>query len=821
MKSQTKLQEDRKIAKLLDDYYRVKYNNSKLELLSNIVEVVTSKNEVSLKCSNGELIVSVVNDSIIRVRTILAGKVILPSFSIESFEYKDVDCSISEDEFNVFIKTEKLLVEISKESINIIIKNIDDEIISSDDKPISFNNEFIKCEKVLSEDEKFYGFGEKAGNLQKRGSSMSMWNTDYPGYEKGTDPLYKSVPFFIGLKNKKAYGIFVDSPAWSYFDMGKSNKNTYSYSTYKLNLDYYFIYGPEIREVVDGYTYLTGRMEMPPLWALGYQQCRWSYYPESRVKNLADDFRDKKIPCDVIYLDIDYMDAYKIFTVDKTRFPDMKYMTDCLSEQGFKVVTIIDVGVKVDDTYDVYKEGVENNYFVKKPSGKLFIAKIWPGDSVFPDYFDVRVAGWWSSLNKKMIDKGIAGIWNDVNEPATFETRGKTMSLDVLHNINGMNIEHALVHNAYGLMENKATFKGLKEYDPKGRVFILSRSAFSGGQKYFSVWLGDNQSNEEHLKLNISQCLNIGLSGYAFAGVDIGGFGGNPSPELYTRWLQYGVFLPLCRTHSAKDTEDQEPWSFGEKYEEINRKSIELRYKLLPYLYSLFYEAHCSGTPIIRPLVFEYQDDENVYECEDQFMFGSNILIAPILEEYADTKKVYLPKGEWYDFHNDDKYDGESSFEVKAAIDKIPIFIKAGSIIPEQKVIQYVGERPIDEIILNVYPGECIDNFLYEDDGNSDDYLKGDFRITNFVQSIKENKMFLNISKSRGEYKVNRNILIKIHAIQKPFASLFCNTDEFPITDSFDSFNSTFDIAYYNEESKILYIKIKDESKEIMFTLIY
>jgi alpha-glucosidase len=817
----TELQKARKTAKIFDDYYKIKYNNSRWELLSNIIKIVINKNDVSLKCSNGELIVSVVTDNIIRVRTILDGKVTLPSFAIESFEYEDTNCFISENEFNVVIKTEKIIVEISKEPIKILIKNIDNEIICSDEKAISFNNEFIKCEKVLSENEKFYGFGEKAGDFQKRGSTMSMWNTDCQTYDKKSDPLYKSIPFFIGLKSRKAYAIFVDSPAWSYFDMGKANENIYSYSTYKLNLDYYFIYGPEIKKVVERYTYLTGRMRMPPLWALGYQQCRWSYYPESRVKELANDFREKKIPCDVIYLDIDYMDSYKIFTVDKTKFPNMKHMTDQLKEQGFKVVAIIDPGVKIDNTYDVYNEGVENNYFVKKPSGRLFVAKVWPGNSVFPDYFDAKVADWWSSLNKGMLDKGIAGIWNDMNEPSIFDTNGKTMKLDVLHNINGLNVEHTLVHNAYCMMENQATFKGLKKYNPDGRVFILSRSAFSGGQKYFSVWLGDNLSNEEHLKLSIPQCLNIGLSGYAFVGVDVGGFSGNPSAELYSRWLQYGVFLPLCRTHSENNTNDQEPWSFGEEYEEINKKSIELRYKLLPYLYSLFYEAHCFGSPIVRPLLFEYQDDENVYECEDQFMLGSSILIAPILEEYGDTRRVYLPKGEWYDFYNDDKYDGGSILEVKAGIDKIPIFIKAGSIIPEQKILQYVGEKHIDEIILNVYPGECVDNFLYEDDGNSDNYLKGDFRITDFVQYTKNNKMFLNISKPKGKYNIDRNILVKIHSVQKSFVSMLCNTDEFQITDSFDSFNSQLNVAYYDENCKIFYIKIKDESKEIMFTLLY
>jgi alpha-glucosidase len=352
-------------------------------------------------------------------------------------------------------------------------------------------------------------------------------------------------------------------------------------------------------------------------------------------------------------------------------------------------------------------------------------------------------------------------------------------------------------------------------------VFILSRSAFSGGQKYFSLWLGDNWSTEEHLKLSISQCLNIGLSGYAFSGVDIGGFGGNPSAELYTRWLQYGVFLPLCRTHSENGTNDQEPWSYGEEYEEINKKSIELRYRLLPYLYSLFYEAHSFGTPIVRPLIFEYQNDENVYECEDQFMLGSNILIAPILSEYGDTRNVYLPMGQWYDFYNDDKYDGGASIELEAGIEKIPVFIKAGSIIPEQQVLQYVGEKPIDEIILNVYPGGTVDNFLYEDDGVSDSYLKSDFRITNFVQAVKDNKMFINISEPKGEYRVNRNILIKIHAVKKLFTSMLFNTDEFQITDSLDSFNSKFNVAYYDADGKMFYIKIKDESKEIMFTLIY
>jgi alpha-glucosidase len=649
---------------------------------------------------------------------------------------------------------------------------------------------------------------------------MFMWNTDYPYFDYNSDPLYKSIPFFIGLNNNKAYGIFADSPSWSAFDMGSSSNEKYSFGTFSLNMDYYFIYGPKIKEVIRQYTDITGKIDLPPLWSIGYQQCRWSYYPEEKVKDLANTFRSKKIPCDVLYLDIDYMDSFKVYTSDKLKFPDLKKLTEYLNQRGIKLISIIDPGVKAEPGFDIYDEGLKNGYFIKKPSGKVFYADVWPGSSAFPDFLDTKVRLWWSSLQKRLLDEGVSGIWNDMNEPATFNTSGKTILLDAIQNLDGRKVDHSLVHNLYGMLENKATKEGISTAKPDERPFVLSRSTYAGGQKYSAVWMGDNTSNEEHLRLSISQCLNVGLSGFAFAGVDIGGFHKDPSPELYTRWLQMGVFFPLCRTHSVTGSNDQEPWSFGGGYEEINRKAIELRYRLLPYLYSLFHEASVTGLPILRSLVMEYQEDENTYEREDEFLLGENILVAPILELGKKERSVYFPSGTWYDFYSNTKYEGGSEYNVTADIDRIPVFIKEGSIIPEQKIMQYTNEQTVDKIILNIYPGEYRDNYLYEDDGISFGFLNNDYRLTHFSQITKEDKMFVNISKPEGHYNVMRTFLLNIRGIEKPFREIRYGFEDIKITEADDEFYRNLNIAYYDSAKKSFKIKFNDKSEEVLLTLI-
>ncbi|HEY9186503.1 MAG TPA: glycoside hydrolase family 31 protein [Ignavibacteria bacterium] len=813
-------QEGIKLAKVYNEYFRVKYENSKWKILGRVIEYEQKNNQVILHCKNGKIIITILTEKIINVKTQLDGKNSLPSFAISNNIEKNVNINLIENDFLVKIKTEEIIIEVVKDPCRIIFKNKEGEVINSDGKSgISYNSEFVRCDKILDQEEYFYGFGDKTGPLQKKGMKMYMWNTDFPYLDVDSDPLYKSVPFFIGLKNGNSYGIFLDCPSWSFFDMGNTNIENYSFGCFSLNLDYYFIYGPDIKDVVNQYTYITGRIELPPLWSLGYQQCRWSYDSEEKVKEIANSFRSKKIPCDVLYLDIDYMDSFKVFTVDKKKFPDLNKLCQYLSQKGFKLVCIVDPGVKVEDGYEIYDEGIKTDYFVKRASGKTFTAEVWPGKSVWPDFLNSDVRKWWASLQSKLLDLGVAGIWNDMNEPATFNTPGKTFSLDVQHNYDGVRIDHALVHNLYGLLENYSTYKGFLQNNPNVRPFILSRSIYAGGQKYAAVWTGDNTSNEDHLKLSIPQCLNLGLSGFSFAGMDIGGFHGNPSPELYTRWLQMGVFFPLCRTHSVIDSNDQEPWSYGGGYEEINRKAIELRYKLLPYIYSVFYESYLTGLPVIRPLVLEYPSDKNTYELQDEFLLGDKLLVAPFLELGTDSRTVYLPDGLWYDYFTFDEYQGKEYYEIEADINKVPLFVKAGSIIPESKILQYVNEQPNDKIILNVYPGNNIDSLLYEDDGISFDYKLGKYRLTYLSQSFDNDKIYINISEPEGNYEVIRTIQLNIFSIRKMVKQVIKDLDTITLVDDESVFAGSLDVAFYDKETKVLKIKFSDKNINTMIVI--
>lgn len=629
----------------------------------------------------------------------------------------------------------------------------------------NFKHHKIEVIKKMFGDEYFYGFGEKTGYLNKKGYYYEMWNTDDPKpHVENYTTLYKSIPFFITLRQKTAYGIFFDNTFKSYFDMAKENSEYYYFGADDGNLDYYFIYGPSAIEVIEGYTYLTGRTPLPQMWTLGYQQCRWSYTPESRVMEIAENFRKRDIPCDVIYLDIDYMDGYRVFTWDKDKFNNPNEFTEKLKEQGFKVVTIIDPGVKKDKGYYVYDEGIENGYFATDKDGIPYVNEVWPGESLYPDFSDERVRKWWSEKQKVMVDSGVAGIWNDMNEPASF--RGPLPD-DVQFKNDGFPTDHREIHNVYGHLMSKATYEGIKRYTKK-RPFVITRACFAGTQKYSTVWTGDNHSFFEHLRMAVPMLLNLGLSGFAFCGTDVGGFQFDCTPELLSRWVQVGCFTPLFRNHSCIHTRDQEPWAFDEKTEEINRRYIKLRYKMLPYLYDLFHQAENKGLPIMRPLFLHYMEDEKTYELNDEFMWGENILVAPILEQGKTFRGVYLPSGNWYDYFTGEKIEGCRVILKDVPIDICPIYIKEGSIIPTYNEMNYVGENSFDELVLEVYKGNG-EYLHYEDDKESFNYKEGEYNLYKIEQVVDDNKIILNLNikhkgYSNGYKKINirlKNILAK------------------------------------------------------------
>ncbi|MFW5992391.1 MAG: TIM-barrel domain-containing protein, partial [Halanaerobiaceae bacterium] len=440
---------------------------------------------------------------------------------------------------------------------------------------------------------------------------------------------------------------------------------------------------------------------------------------------------------------------------DEDRFPDPESLMSDLAEQGFKIVTIVDPGVKKDAEYEVYKEGVLKDYFIKYLDGNLVIEPVWPGDSAFPDFTVKEVREWWGDLHRKFIDMGVSGIWNDMNEPAVFSNENKTLSdPEIIHDNEGDIDTHRRFHNVYGLLEGKSTYQALKKHT-ESRPFVLTRAGFAGIQRYAAVWTGDNRSFWEHLQMAMPMLMNLGMSGVAFCGTDVGGFGDDSNGELLTRWTQMGTFMPFFRNHTSKGTAWQEPWAFGKKYETIIKKYIRLRYKFLIHIYNLIHEAVKTGVPVLRPVVLEFPEDETTYNLFDQFMVGEEILVAPVYQPDRDSRMVYLPQGQWYDYWSDTVYNGGKNIIAEAPLEKMPIFIKAGSIIPLVPAMNYTGEKGIDRLQLVIYPGEKPDGYyqLYEDDGISFDYMQGKYSLKEFSYQKIGDKVELKINKIHQGYE--------------------------------------------------------------------
>lgn len=691
--------------------------------------------------SDGDAIVEVraVSDEIIRIRLAPHG-VFLKEFSyaVNQPEQRVTVLGMTEDEKTFKVSTNTVTCIISKEDFLISFADNDDQITSRDLTPmhweenVEFGGFYVYSTKECSEGESFYGLGDKATDFNLRGKRFVNWNTDAYSFARGQDPLYRSIPFYISLKGGTSYGIFFDNTFRSHFDFAQQESNKTSFWADGGELQYYYIHGPHMMDVVKRYQSLTGSHPMPPKWALGYHQCRWSYYPESRFKELAKNFRDRKIPCDALYLDIDYMDGYRCFTWNKKHFPDPKRMIKELADDGFKTVVIIDPGIRVDDNYWVFKEGKANNYFCRRCDDYFMEGHVWPGRCQFPDFTNPKVRLWWGGLFKELVDAGVAGVWNDMNEPAVFGAG--TFPDDVRHNYDGLRGSHRKAHNVYGMQMVRSTYDGLKKLQKNKRPFTITRAGYSGVQRYTSVWTGDNVASWEHLKLGNIQCQRLSISGISHCGTDIGGFSGEPDGELFTRWIQLGVFSPLMRAHSAGDTREREPWSFGPEFEAINRNFIELRYRLIPYLYSAFWEHHRYGFPILRPVVMHEQENPKNHFREDEFSFGDKILVAPVMEQGAEFKDVYLPEGSWYHFWTHQRLEGGQEHYVHAPIESMPIFVKAGSVLPEYPVMQYVGEKEIDELWLNIYYADYeVNSFLFEDHGDTFAYEQDIYLEKKFV----------------------------------------------------------------------------------------
>ncbi len=694
----------------------------------NIVSAVIEDHRARIICDSlCALEVTCITPEVVRFRFAPNGR--FP----DDFSYATIPAKTSspqlklhENKDTVTLETGSLWIHIGRKHLMLTIEDLHGNVLSQDEKGFHWedNDEFggylLYNSRKVQPREHFYGLGDIPGHPNLRGQRRSLWGSDVYGYGALTDPLYKNIPFFIGLHQNQAYGIFFDNSFHTNFDFGKERAAVASFWSQGGEMDFTFFKGPTIPDVVSRFADLTGKPEMPPLWALAFHQCKWSYKSETEVLAIADGFRDHQIPCDAIYLDIDYMEGFRCFTwnKDEDAYPNPARLTAKLSERGIKTVAIIDPGIRIDPKYHVYQSGIERDVFCRRMDGDHFKGSVWPGPCHFPDFTDPKARDWWADLFKPLIqDDGLAGIWTDMNEPAVFN-EAKTFPLDVRHNYDGHPCSHRKAHNVYAMQMARATKDGLERAAPDKRPFVITRSAYAGTQRYSSAWTGDIQSTWEHLKIGNIQCQRLSLSGYSFVGTDIGGFSGKSDGELFIRWLQMGVFHPFCRVHSSGDENEQEPWSFGAPYTAIAKKFIELRYRILPYIYTLFEEHTRSGAPMLRSLPYLNDQDPEGYHRAEEFGLGGSLFTCPINKPGADGRWVYLPEGLWYNFWTNASILGGDEVWVDAPLDSTPLFVKGGTILPLSPV-RMTSSTPLTHMELHIY---CQENkaagSLYEDAGD-------------------------------------------------------------------------------------------------------
>ncbi len=729
--------------------------------IGKVTRVTPLPNGVELLAGAVRVRVVAVGDGIIRVRLAPDGSFTKDhSWAVLPEALQEATVTVHDSPQAVEFATARVKVRIEKSPLRIIFLDTEGKVINEDlaTRTMAWSTTSdgtaVRVWKAMPSDEHYFGLGEKSGAFNRRGQAFTMWNTDAFGYQESTDPLYKSIPFFLALRDGRSYGIFFDNTWRSSFDLGRESEDYYTFGAVGGELNYYFIYGPHPKQVLADYTALTGRTPLPPRWALGYQQCRYSYYPEARVRELAATFRSKRIPADVLYLDIDYQDGNRPFTVDRKLFPNFEGMIRDVGAQGFRLIAITDLHLKKEPGYKPYDEGMAGDHFVKNPDGGVYTGIVWPGESVFPDFTLTRAREWWGTLYKDFVGMGIKGFWNDMNEPAIFQRADKTMPLETRHRMDdGTVLDHRAIHNVFGMQNARATYEGLRKLTPNERPFVLTRAAFAGTQRYAATWTGDNTSSWNHYRLTGPMLLGLGVSGYPLVGNDIGGFNGSPTANLLTRWTQVGVFTPIMRNHTMKGSLDQEPWVHGPEHEAIRKRYIELRYQLMPYIYTLAEESARTGLPMMRPLFLEYAGQPMFYGNADQFLFGRDLLIAPDLWEMVDPYDVGLPQGGWYDYWTGQRVEGrklETDITtpewVRAAaptvvtlaprLAEMPVFVRAGAILPQQPVVQHTDEQPNGPLELRVYPGDDCSGALYWDDGKTFNYTRGEFLRVKYACTV-------------------------------------------------------------------------------------
>jgi len=640
----------------------------------------------------------------------------------------------------VTIRTAAFGLRVSKAPLRIAFVDPRGAVLSEQAAGLAWRGDGLTSSWSLAPDARVFGLGDKVKGFDRHGQHFELWNTDAYGWKPDADPLYKSIPFFLFLDHGQAHGLFFDTPARAQIDVGWSKRDVLSFSAASgQSLDLYLLAGPDPKRVVRAFSALTGRTPLPPRWALGYQQSRYSYSTQEETLSVAQRLRAGAIPSDAIWLDIDYQLGNAPFTVDPKAYPHFQEMVADLRRAGLRTVLITDPHLKSyqgkpgPSGYAPYDTGAAGDHFLHDERGTFLEAQVWPGASVFPEFTLTRTQRWWGDLYREFVDRGVAGFWNDMNEPASFDA-SKTLPEAARHRLDdGTTLPHAFVHNAYGELNARATYDGLRRLRPNERPFVLTRAAYAGSQRYAATWTGDNSATREHMALSIAQLANLGVSGYAFAGADVGGFVGCPDPDLLAEWTELGALQPFFRNHSGKNTCRREPWVHGPEIEARIRLAIERRYRLLPYLYTVFEESSRTGLPVLRPLWLEYPADPASQSNASTYMLGEDLLVAPKLVAGNVGYVVQLPRAAWYDTLTESLLPSGGVVNVPASTDSVRLFARAGAIIARQPLVQYTDQQPTGPLQLDVWPGERCAGSLYLDDGQTMAYANGAFRRISYV----------------------------------------------------------------------------------------
>lgn len=756
-------------------------------LFSRVTAATELSNGVELRSGEMRMRIVALRENVLRIRASRDGALPEDSSWAVVPEARSASVAVTQDADSTAVgfHTKMLRVAVDRATGMLTVRDSDGRIVEQDAAPLSYNDAAFRLCKTMPADEHYFGLGDKTSGFDRRNHAFTLWNTDAYRFQESTDPIYKSVPFFLAYRAGVAVGTLLDNTWRTSFDFGKESPGVYSFGAADGPLDYYIFLGPSPRTVVETYAWLTGKPPLLPLWALGFQQSRYTYTPASRLMEVATRLRADHIPADTLYLDIGFQDRNRPFTIDQQAFPDMPGLLRKLHAMHFHVVAITDLHIAKapGQNYAPYDSGIAADVFLHNPDGSVYVGAVWPGPSVFPDFTRATVRAWWGTLYRPFAQMGFDGFWNDMNEPSIFNVPSGTMPLETVHRIDEPGFRprtatHAEIHDVYGMENSRATYDGMRMLEPDVRPFVLTRASYAGGQRYAATWTGDNSSTWNHLRMTTPMLKNLGLSGFAFVGADVGGFAGTATPDLLTKWIEVAAFQPIDRDHTETGTGDQEPWVGGPAQEDVRRHFIDERYRLMPYLYTVAEEAARTGIPMERPLFLDYPDattDKHAMDldpaAEAEFLLGRDLLIAPSpYPEAPDAYTVEFPSASWYDYWTGERVvraargpaalnapadvtqQAPLTASVTPSLDALPVYVRAGAILPVEPLVQSMDETPAGPLTLRVYAGDDCHGSLYADDGRSFAYLHGVFLRMSFACATAADGLRLQVSPHEGRF---------------------------------------------------------------------